>query len=386
MRILFKVFVLLGISQTIQAGVIYGLDDLQGKARFVHYPIYVQLGSFSKIHKAERLRHRMLTKTHLPIAIKFSRGQYKVRIGPFPNLSSLKTFSETMGNNKPSALQSFQTSKKSLIEASKPILNTRSSSAALKTKLVPKSFSKRPLLKEATPPMPVPLCSHPELSLFLGGSHIPNTIKGQTLQLLPYEIGEYADGFSNQSSADAFTWGLEALYRFKFPASIQNYFFNSLGTGINFFQISNFHQTGKVLQFNLPEFENYNYRLKLKNIRVLANFDLDFQPIRQYLIPFVQGGVGGARTEVAYQSTPILPVLSSDFSLPNSASWSFAYQVGAGVKYLARNHLSLSFRYLYAHMDKVNSSLIGNTSLLAAPLEVRLNTHNFLFGISYLID
>jgi len=41
----------------------------------------------------------------------------------------------------------------------------------------------------------------------------------------------------------------------------------------------------------------------------MANFDLDFHPIRQYFIPFIQAGIGGARTEVSYNSAPISPVI-----------------------------------------------------------------------------
>lgn len=228
--------------------------------------------------------------------------------------------------------------------------------------------------------------SHPELSLFLGGTYIPNSIKGQTLQLLPYEIGANADTFTNQSSAGAFTWGLEALYRFKLHApSNQNYLIDSLGAGVDIFQITNAQQTGNVLEFNIPEFENYTYALKLNNIRLMANFDLDFQPIKQLLIPFVQAGIGGSRTSISYNSVPIAPVDSPNFTLPSQGSWNFAYQAGAGLKYVVKPQCVLSVRYIYANMGKANSSTLGSTTLLATPLTANMSTQNFLLGLTYLV-
>lgn len=229
--------------------------------------------------------------------------------------------------------------------------------------------------------------SKPEVSVFLGGSYVPNTINGQTLELLPYETGENADTFTNQSNGTSFTWGLGAKYRFMLDKTpIQNYFFSSIGVGLNAFQIIDFNQTGNVLQFNLPEFENYTYALKLQNNRIMADFDLDFQPIKRYFIPFFEGGIGAARTVVSYSSTPIYPVIDPIFTLPNQASWNFAYQVGAGVKYAAKTHLVFSLGYLYANMGKVNSSILGDTTTLATPLTITMNTHNFLCGLTYVVE
>jgi opacity protein-like surface antigen len=225
-----------------------------------------------------------------------------------------------------------------------------------------------------------------ELSVLLGGSYIPNTINGQTLQLLPYEIGPNADTFTAQRGAGAFTWGIDAKYRFKLHKSgPQSYFFDAIGAGINIFQIIDFNQTGHVLQFNLPEFENYTYKLKLKNTRVMADFDLDFHPLLFNLIPFVEGGIGAANTQITYDSAPIPPLDSPNFQLPQKSSWHFAYQVGAGMKYTVNTHFLLSIHYLYADMGKVDSSTSGNTTTLATPLSAEMRTHNFMIGVTYLI-
>jgi opacity protein-like surface antigen len=364
MRICFKLFALLWMSHNAYAGVIYGVDRIQDTYRMIHYPAYVQVGSFSTIRAAEHLQHQMHLSNNVPTVIHSSGNLHKVRMGPFHHPSDLKAFASKM--DKGERRQQFKQQSIGRSQLSEPPVLPRQRVALTD------------LLQQG---------SHPEFSVFLGGSYVPNTIKGQTLQLLPYEIGPYADTFTNQSGAGAFTWGLEALYRFKLHApTIQNHFFDSLGAGVDFFQSPDFHQSGKVLQFNLPEFENYTYTLKLNTLRVMANFDLELHPVRQYFIPFIQGGVGGARTEVSYNSVPIPPVVSPDFTLPNESSWRFAYQAGAGVKYVAQPHVVLSLRYLYANMGKVNSSTEGSTTTLAMPLTVNMGTQNFLFGLTYVVE
>lgn len=223
-----------------------------------------------------------------------------------------------------------------------------------------------------------------DLTALFGWSYIPNTIDGQKLELLPYEIGPYADTFTNQSSAGAFTWGVDAKYRYKLhSASARNYIFDSIGAGIDFFQITNFEQTGDVLQFGLPEFENYTYKLKISSNRFMADFDLDFHPIAQHFIPFIEAGIGAAYTSVSYKSTPIAPLDSPDFSLPKESSWTFAYQVGAGMKYVINTNLLLSFHYLYANMGNVDSSTAGSATTLEKPLTVDMSTQNFFLGFTY---
>lgn len=372
MKILFKLLGLLWISQSVSAGVIYGIEQIQDRYQSMRYPAYVQMGSFSTKIAAKQLQHQIGVKTKMPVVIQSSRGRYKVMVGPFQNQSSLKKFA--------AKTQAFKR---------RPSLSPR-----LKNSLWQQPFSGRRSISTLKPKsthlnrsLILPRDdSHPELSVFLGGTYIPNTINGQTLQLLPYEIGEYADTFTNQSSANAFTWGLDAQYRFKIHApSTQNYFLDSVGAGIDLFQITNFNQTGKVLQFNLPEFENYTYTLNLNNLRIMADFDLDFHPIQQYFTPFIEGGIGGARTAISYNSAPILPVVSPNFILPNESSWHFAYQAGAGIKYEATTYLVLSLRYLYANMGKANSSILGSSAVLATPLTVNMSTQNYLLGLTYLV-
>lgn len=383
MKVVFKLVGVLCISQTVHAGVIYGVEQIENQYKHVRYPAYVQIGSFSTINAAERLQHTIKTGSKITTVIQVSSGRYKVRVGPFHNQSSLKAFA----NKQTIDSHSQPVKQRPHIRTLRSSVSNKASISPLKSKKA--MVSEKPALfgQLAKLNNVVQQGSHPELSVFLGGSYIPNAINGQTLQLMPYEINEYADTFSSQSNANTFTWGIEALYRFKLHApSIETYFFDSFGAGIDVFQITNFNQTGNVAQFGLSEFENYTYSLKLNNIRVMANFDLDFHPIRHYFTPFIQAGVGGARTAISYSSAPISPVDSPKLTLPTQASWNFAYQAGAGIKYVAKKHIVLSLRYLYANMGKANSSTLGSTTTLATPLTVSMSAHNWLFGLTYLVD
>lgn len=226
--------------------------------------------------------------------------------------------------------------------------------------------------------------AHTEYSVLLGAGFVPDAIKGQRMSLLPYETGENAGSFSHRNGASAATFGLEALYRLRLDAtSTPGHFFNSLGTGIDLIQIANANQTGRVLEFNIPEFENYTYALRLKSTRLLAHLDFDFQPLKQQIIPFVQAGIGAARNSLSYTSTPIAPVIGPEFVLPDQRTWTFAYQAGAGFKYALDAHLLLSLRALYANMGKAHSSSAGNTALLSTPLIASVGSYQVLFGLTY---
>ncbi len=373
-----RIFGLLWVSQIVYANVIYGVEQVNGHYRQIHYPVYIQMGSFSTIHAAKKLQHTIDINSKVPSKVQLSKGRYNVSVGPFKNQYSLNTFANTMrGVNAKNSPPQFK----------------KSSDAKLSQTTASNSTVKKTILKPAQLPLKKSILGdvmqqkfHPEFSVFLGDSYIPNTINGQSLQLLPYETGIDADTFINQGDANAFTWGVEGMYRFKLPSSIQNYFLNSIGAGIDFFQITNFNQNGSVLQFGLPEFENYTYTLKLNNIRIMGNFDLDFQSLGHYFTPFLQGGIGGARTAISYISEPISPVISPTFTLANQASWNFAYQAGGGVKYSVKAPLVLSLRYLYSNMGKANSSTLGSSTTLATPLTATMSTHNFLFGLTYLVE
>ena len=376
MRTLFCGFSLLWMSHAACAGVIYGVDQIHQQYKQARYPVFVQVGSFSTMKRAQQYQDQIRQHTQMPVVIRSTKGKHRVLIGPFSNQNSLQQFSYPT-KASPAPLK-VSPPKKVHVMPSKPMVTYKPS-----PQIQPAVLYKRP----THPTLSIQPGSHPELSVFLGGSYIPNSLKGQTLQLLPYEIGPYADTFTHQSGGGSFTWGVDAKYRFKLhPPSVKNAFINSMGAGLNFFQITNANQSGHVLQFNLPEFENYTYDLGLSNVRIMANVDLDFRPIKYNVVPFIEGGVGGAMTTVSYLSTPILPVDSPNFMIPNEDTWNVAYQVGAGLKYPLKPNAWLSLRYLYANMGKANSGIIGSSTNLASPLSIDMSTQNLLIGLTYSLE
>lgn len=377
-------FVLLFVNPMAFATVIYGVSQIEKKHQHTKYPTYVQMGSFSNISTAQHFQSRLYA-TNIQTVIQPSNNRYTVLAGPFYNEKTLISFAKKMSDNVLSS--SPKTERSPNIFSLPPTLSQsqypqtpRTISKKMPPQNGPRSEKK---LKFRTI---LPSDVHPEISAFFGETYIPNTIGGQTLQLMPYEIGPYADTFTGQSDASSFSWGLSALYRFNLNETTgQNRFFESFAAGIAIYQITSFNQTGTVLQFGMPEFQNYNYNLGLNNFRILADFDVALHPIKEVFTPFIEVGIGTAQTTVSYDSSPILPVESPVFTLENETSWNFAYQIGPGIRYLITPNLQLSLRYLYAHMGTANSSMMGSSTILGAPLKVGTGTHNFLFGLTYLI-
>lgn len=218
----------------------------------------------------------------------------------------------------------------------------------------------------------------------MGTSYMPNALDDTTLELLPYEIGPYADTFTGQSGGWGFDWGLEGKYRFVFnKTSFQNYLFESAALGLQVLQTTNLDQTGKVLQFGMPVFENYQYTLNIKSTRIMADLDMVFHPIGHHVFPFVEAGIGLASTSLTYTSKPIAPITGPNFTIPEESSLSFAYQFGLGLKYMINPHVNLSLRYLYTDMGTADTAKNANTATLAKPIIANMNAQSILFGFTY---
>jgi len=334
----------------------------------------LQAASFAKKSNALRYQQTLQKNSQYPVRVirKNIRGKifYRVMIGPMPSKlirgnMSAKVFSSQKGLPSP-------ISKKIVLEPVQKPLPFRQTSSPKRALVVLPGKSKWATFARDN-----------EYTLLLGGTYIPNTIKGETLQLLPYELGSYADTFTQQSDSGGFSWGLGLGHRFYLnPASKMNNLFDSFAINAQFFQLISANQTGHVVQFGLPEFENYTYSLGISNYRFMADGDLDFHPIHN-VVGFIEGGIGGASTTLSYGSASIAPVLNPGLALPKQTNWSFAYQAGAGFKVQALSQLELSLRYLYANMGTANSSIYGSTDTLAMPLKADMSTHNILFGLAY---
>ncbi len=100
MNIVLKVAALLCMSHTACAGLIYGLEQIKNESSHVHYPAYVQMGSFPTQQRAEQFQHHVRLDTKIPVNIESAPNRYRVRVGPFLNQNALQAFCRDMPNKK----------------------------------------------------------------------------------------------------------------------------------------------------------------------------------------------------------------------------------------------------------------------------------------------
>jgi len=115
--------------------------------------------------------------------------------------------------------------------------------------------------------------------------------------------------------------------------------------------------TGKVQEFGLPLFTNYNYSMKLQSDVVNVVGKLDFTPYKSFL-PYVSVGLGIAFNRVSNYNEDAIPPVSPARVSPNynsKTNVNFAYSLGAGIDYIYSKKLWLTLGYQFADLGKVNS-------------------------------
>ncbi len=91
--------VTLGIVERGTARVRVEAIEVPGQGTVHHpspVPLYVQAGAFGRRANAEALRRRLARELDAPVRIEPSRGLYRVRIGPLPDLAEARAVSEAL--------------------------------------------------------------------------------------------------------------------------------------------------------------------------------------------------------------------------------------------------------------------------------------------------
>ena len=109
-------------------------------------------------------------------------------------------------------------------------------------------------------------------------------------------------------------------------------------------------------------------------------YDFDLGDDSKFM-PFIGGGIGAANVSVNYSGgfagTLQTNAYSGSFTGAantsfDDSSWTFAYQLGAGLGYDLGNGTTISAQYRY----------FGTTEAEVGPIDQRVGGHNFLIGIS----
>ncbi|WP_147277449.1 outer membrane protein [Aquicella lusitana] len=165
------------------------------------------------------------------------------------------------------------------------------------------------------------------------------------------------------------------------------YLFHSVSLGINAY----YNQTsrdGIVLQYGLPDFANSTYNMKVSSSRLMLDTELDFRPLWEGIMLFIEVGAGAARNTLSFENNP-LPNVGADggfYSLSKNPQIQFAYEAGAGIKVPICHNLVLSARYLYANSGNAESSKYDYSTgvTLGKPIKVKIESQSVLVGLSYL--
>lgn len=184
----------------------------------------------------------------------------------------------------------------------------------------------------------------------------------------------------NDNRHTDFSWGGGVAYRFALPSSDQHVL-HDIAAGVDLFYFKT-TQNGYVWQYQHPDFNNYSYHLSIKSLRFMVNSEWTAHPLGRRLFPFAVAGFGYARNTTSYQDSP-LNIGGEGIHLCGHSHYQFAYNLGAGLKMLLKQHIAISFRYLYANLGDAVTSATGNVPL-EAPLKTPLSTQAWLFGLSYL--
>lgn len=197
-------------------------------------------------------------------------------------------------------------------------------------------------------------------------------IGDETIQLVP-----------NNRQSNNYSYGLGIAYRFLTPhKKILRYTHDiSLGMDVFYFQTN---QQGTALDYG--QFPDFNYRLNIKNIRIMGNLEWTFIPIgKTNILPFLEMGLGAAFNTNYFSDTPNPSAPDGvGMTFSSHTTSQFAYDVGAGLKFMPSKNVELSFRYLYTNSGWVRSGT--NASLpVASQYSIPVKTQSLLFGLSYLM-
>jgi opacity protein-like surface antigen len=143
-------------------------------------------------------------------------------------------------------------------------------------------------------------------------------------------------------------------------------YLNKLLLGLNVYQTSTI-LSGAVLQYELPQFNNYHFKAPIKSTRLMLDLRPGFFTWRS-MEPYAILGIGVAWNSMSYRETVTASDVNADSAmvLSRHTTSSLAWNFGAGSKVALTDKLSVSLEYIYA--------ILGHGSPTHGPGVVRLET------------
>jgi opacity protein-like surface antigen len=221
--------------------------------------------------------------------------------------------------------------------------------------------------------------AHPHLQLSLAGGidwyHSSNT----NIIISPFETDSLH--VNHTSTNGAWKIGL-GYYLFDDQLSCQNYF-NHLLLELNLYQ-TNTKLKGSVWQYELAEFNNYNFKAPITSTRLMLDVKPTIFNWRNLSLYFILG-VGRTWNEISYQETvsdeSIDP--ASSFSLSEATTNQFAWDAGVGFKFEFNPQWSATAEYLYTRLGNAAPSTNSSSAAMTSAPKFSLSVQNLLIGLSY---
>lgn len=173
------------------------------------------------------------------------------------------------------------------------------------------------------------------------------------------------------------------------------YQWSRLNTAIPYYSLSLHYEhqfsakiNGKILQYSLSRFKNYNYSMGLNSdiFDIVAKVDLIKY---KFLLPYLSAGIGVAFNRVnSYKEHAIPSVYPAriDPSYGSKTNTNFAFALGAGIDIIGCRNLWITLGYEYLNLGRVNSAR-GAGSWSSTHLRFgTLHTNTVLGSITYLFN
>ncbi len=240
--------------------------------------------------------------------------------------------------------------------------------------------------KNHSPPSVKPLKSGIRVTVLAGGNS--STFDKHERIFFPAETFR-ADSFKMDANKINFASAIGVSYEKILDSRGHNPWgiLQTISLGVNAY----YHESprnGSVYEYGLFDFNNASYAMKIKSYRIMLDTEWGLSPIFFGMMPFLEGGIGGAQNTLSFKNTP-RPNIGADggyYKLSNHTTTHFAYQLGAGLKMPVNDRIMLSARYLFANTGAAKSGISdANTGvILASPVRTDVQSQSVLFGLSYL--
>lgn len=178
-------------------------------------------------------------------------------------------------------------------------------------------------------------------------------------------------------------WKIGVGYYFFDECLRQRDYLNHLLLELNLYQTSA-SVAGNVLQYELPQFNNYHFDAPVTSTRLM----FDFKPSLftwENITPYPILGVGVTWNSISYREKPKGSDIDSmsRLILSKHKMARFALEAGAGLNVVLSEHIAISAEYIYAFLGKGSpANDPANDVQLARAPSFSLHNQSFLFGFN----